>query len=121
MSDVTYGDLFDSISALRRLATQDFSGRVALRIHALAREVEGHLQAFSEVHEKILAKHGEEIDQGRFEIPAGNAAAFNSDMAEVRDEAVPINIPEITFEDIENCTLSPEQMGALARILSLEA
>ena len=96
----------DSIPAMRKVATQTMSGRTAIQVARLIREIEREAKSFEEVRKALLEKYGT-VDGGQITIANDVMAHYNEEIQNALNEEVEINAEKLDMSLLETVELTP--------------
>ena len=112
MFKVTLETVVNSIPAMRKIASQTMSGRTAIQVARLIREIERESMSFEEMRTGLFTKYGtREGDQ--ITIPNDQLASYNAEIKAALDEVVEINAEPLTTELLESVELTPLEANTL--------
>lgn len=109
---------------LIKLSSEQFPVKVAYKIMKLMEEFDTHKEFYSKEFRKLLDTYAEKNDKGEIEqTEEGGVRISNDKMEEFQNEFSKLSDFEITirddyllsFEEIENISLTPQQLSALEK------
>lgn len=112
MFKVTIGTLMDSIPAMRKIANQTMSGRTAIQVARLIREIERETKSFEEVRKALLEKYGT-IEGNQVTIANNVMEQYNEEMQAALSEEVEINAEPLNIDLLESVELTPLEANTL--------
>lgn len=118
MINVTVGELFDSSTALQKIATQPFSGGNAFKIARLLKAVDEEMKTVEETRRKIVTTYCEKDDNGEPKVDENGQVHIANDVLEKCNEelnslfstSVELNVNKISIDALETVELSPMEV-----------
>ena len=126
MIEVTVKDIVDNAELMRSISQKSLNCRPAFLLARILREMEKEYQSFLKVREQVIKKYAKRADNGDFEIDdEGNfkidktkIEEFNTNIRELLETKVPINVSSIALSDLEDTTFTPQEMMVLESFIS---
>ena len=112
MFKVTLETIVNSIPAMRKIASQTMSGRTAIQVARLIREIERESVSFEEMRKGLFAKYGKQ-EGDQITIPNDQLANYNAEIKAALDEVVEINAEPLTTSLLESIELTPLEANTL--------
>ena len=112
MFKVTLETIINSIPAMRKVASQTMSGRTAIQVARLIREIERESKSFEEIRTSLLSKYGTQENE-QIVIPNDQLANYNNEIKAALEEIVEINAEPLTTDLLENIQLTPLEANTL--------
>lgn len=112
MFKVTLETIVNSIPAMRKIATQTMSGRTAIQVARLIREIEKESVSFEEMRASLLTKYGT-CEGGQITIPNDQLINYNTEIKAALDEIVEVNAEPLTTDLLESIELTPLEANTL--------
>lgn len=108
-------DVVQAVPALQKLFEQDFPIKTSFAIGRLIRELNSELETYNQERSKLIYKYAnkEENADGTFSFNEENAALFQKEVMELLETEIEINAEYISFELIENATITPNEAISL--------
>ena len=108
---VTIQELVDSIGALSELSTKPMKVQLGYRIAKAIKEVNGQLEPFYEVRDKLVEKYDGKTDQGPVIVFSEDPDENREIREKFEEELEPVFEEEVSLNGVE--PLSLEKLGSL--------
>lgn len=123
MINVTLNDILNSSETFREISTKSVPVKTAFRIARLIRELDKENVTFDESRRKIIEKYAErdenggmkQTDEGNVILQQDKINECNSEMLDLLNTEIEINVDKLHVDDLGDIELTP------AQTLSLEA
>lgn len=116
--NVTYGELYTALPALRELSQQPMAIGVALRVDRILARVESEMEIFRKRYVEILEKYGSEVEPGNYRVDDANKEAFDKDLAEMQAESITLDVPGVPEKDLGGVEISPVAARTISWMLT---
>lgn len=118
MIEITIGELINSQSTFRELATMPIRLKTSFAIARIIREVEAEMNIFEQSRQVLLDKYSikdengqpKTTDDGNIMIQTDLIDNYNKDVQELLAEKITLNANPIRLEELENLELTPSQV-----------
>ncbi len=113
--EVTLGQVYTSFTLLSRVADQQLPIRLAFRFTRLIRELNKEWTSLEKLRDGLIKRHGEEVENGSFTVPAENRAAFFTEFQELLSETVEVAWDLVSIEEpgLSSLELSVKDLNTL--------
>ena len=102
----------DSIPAMRKIANQTMSGRTAIQVARLIREIERETKSFEEARKTLLEKYGT-VENNQVTIANDKMVQYNEEIQNALGEEVEINAEPLDMDLLEMIELTPLEANTL--------
>ena len=103
--------LINSLSAIKELADLPFKAVVSFRLKKFLLSVSEHEKAYTDARAVLFERYGTpDVGGNTISIKKEHLDVFQHDMAELLDEEIELNIPEITISDFGDITIEPSKL-----------
>lgn len=128
MINVKISSLLNGTEALQKLAGADLKAKLAWQIARLLKAAEAELQSFNETRMTLIKKYGEKDtkgelitdEKGNCKILPENINTFTTELNELLNTEVEINVNKISIDDLENMSFTPSEMTLLEDFINFE-
>ena len=128
MIQVKLGVILNSIDTLQRLSQQNFKAKLAWQIARLVNAIESELQVFNQTRLGLITKYAQVDDEdtlitdenNNYIIKPENIEAFNSELNELINTEVELNVNKINFKDLEELDFTPNDLSTLEPFIEIE-
>ena len=128
MIKIKLGGLVNSIDVLQRLAKMDFKAKMAWQISKLLTAAEKEIQEFNQTRMNLVTKYGAKDENGELitdengncTIPAEVNAQFATEISELLNAEVELNVNPISIDDLGNADFTPSDMTILEQFFKEE-
>ena len=115
LKDILNRDVLNDISK------KELKARAAFKLARIIREVNSEYELFQESRQKIIEKYVAKNEDGTWQtdkeqnyfVPQKDIVAYNSDITDLLNTTVELNVEALTLEDIEDANFTVEQMQIL--------
>jgi len=106
-------DIMGSVDTLNRLMTKELSAPTAYKIARLARKLNEEIESFGEIRKSTFLKYAGDGE----EVPDDKVEEFESEINELLDVDVELDIQMIKLKDFGNATVRPSDMFVLEKFI----
>ena len=113
---INLNQLVASKNGLAKLAETQFKAKKLFEITKFVRVCAAEIESFDKVREEKIRQFGEENEiNGKqvFEVSSENQQQFFSEIQELLDQEISLEIPEITLDDFGDIEMTPKDLIAL--------
>lgn len=122
MIEITLSELLDSSSVMQELAKKPMKTKTAFQTARLMREIEKEYTLFQDSRKKLIEKYGEKDESGElktdengnFTVPKESIEAFNTELREMLEQTLSLNVEPILLDDLSEADFTPADMMLLA-------
>lgn len=128
MIKIKLGGLINSVEVLQRLAKMDFKAKLAWQISKLLTAAEKEIQEFNQTRMNLVTKYGEKDENGELvtdengncTIPPEVNAQFATEISELLNAEVELNVNPLNIDDLANADFTPSDMTILEQFFKEE-
>lgn len=121
MITITLKEIIDGINVLKEVSMKQLPGRAAFQLARILREVEKEYTLFQKNRQALIEKYGEKGENGvllldeeqKYHINKEDILIFNKEIDDLINSLVGLNVNQISLEDLESETFTPQQMMVL--------
>lgn len=119
-------DLYNLSLGLADLSNKELPIDLAFKIQKAQKKVRDELIASDEVRQKIIKKYKEkDLDDGQVQIQKDKIEQYNSEVAELLDQEVKVNIDKISINELkalekDKIKIKPKTLMQLETILKAD-
>ena len=119
-------DLYNLSLGLADLSNKELPIDLAFKIQKAQKKVRDELIASDEVRQKIIKKYKEkDLDDGQVQIQKDKIEQYNSEVAELLDQEVKVNIDKISINELkalekDKIKIKPKTLMQLEMILKAD-
>ncbi len=118
MIEVSLTELIDSISVMQELGQKPMKPKVAFQVARLLREIEKEYSLFQNQRTELINKYGardetgelKRDDKGNYSVDRENIEAFNTDLKELLNQTLTLNVEAIMLNDLGEINITPNEM-----------
>ena len=121
MIKVKISELINSTEALQKLANTKLKAKLAWQVARLLKTADLEIQIFNDTRMNLIKKYadvdedGEIItdEKGNCKISADNVTQFNTELSELLDTVIEMNVSKVSIDDLDNADFTPAEMNTL--------
>lgn len=117
MMELTIGELRIAHRPLAKILITEQPFRLAYRLKKIAKILEKELREIEEVRVERVKKYGKVLPQGGFQVIEENMETYQTEMQEIDDTKITLDIQPIPIELLEGVRLSPQEVVYLEKFI----
>jgi len=117
---VTLEKLFNSEKALAELLKSKLKAKTSWNVNKLIKVYVDEVKSFDEIKNKKIEELGEKDKDGKFKLKKENEEKHLSEIKEVLNSEVEVNIPKFKFDDLDGFETTPMNISSLDWIIEEE-
>lgn len=118
MIEATLRQIIDSVSILKEMMGMKMPVRTAYKIARISKEVQNHVDSFTEIRNQLIEKYAErdkggrikQDENGNISLERDKIEDFNNTINNALQEQVTINSEQIDIEELMELNFSPNDM-----------
>lgn len=127
MIELTVNDLINSTEAIQKLLNLNLKAKTAYQVMRLAKAIEEEYNLFNQSRMDLIEKYGEKNpdnslmtdEKNNYIIKKEQIQIFSEEYEEVLNAPIVLNVEPISIDDLQDATLTANDMIELEKFLKL--
>ena len=128
MMTVTLEQLINSSDGFKALSQKPLKARPAYAVGKILKAVDSEIQSFNDARMKLIVKYGEKDENNELKkdendnvhIPPEFLDNFNTELRDLLETSVELNINKIKLADIEEIDFTPSEMAQISDFIEFD-